>query len=256
MTSKRDLLIDIHTHLMDGGLYTDDSIADPIGAALESMDEEGVDISVVLGIGFDKELDLNNELIRQAVERHPDRFIGFVGVNPHEGKEKNDALIDRAVEEWGFRGIKMHQWLQMFPTNDPIVYPVMERAARHGIPVLFHAGTPPYTTPLLIADLAKRYPEVPVIIAHMGKTTLFYDCLTLLKDVDNLYCDFSGNPLVGVLEWGIKTIGAHKFLYGSDEFGAGPGQGYGIQQIRHMDIPEADKRRILGGNAAKLLKLA
>jgi len=257
MATDKHLLIDVHTHLMDGGLYTEDTNPDPIGYALREMDEAGVDISVLLGIGFGpRDLEDNNRLIKKAVDEHPDRFIGFVGVNPHEGERKVRDTVDRAVESWGFRGIKMHQWLQMFPTNDPIVDPVMERAAHHGIPVLFHSGTPPYTTPVLIADLARRYPEVPVIIAHMGKTTLFYDCLTVLKDIPNLYCDFSGNPLVSVLEWGIRHIGADKFLYGSDEFGAGPGQGYGIAQIRHMDIPEEDKRKILGGNAARLLKLA
>jgi len=252
---NKPLIIDMHTHLMNGGLYTEDTNDDPIRYALSEMDESGVDMSVLLGLGFEHDLDANNLLVKQAVDAYPDRFVGFLGVNPHEGRRAVTDKIDRAIEEWGFRGIKMHQWLQAFPTNDPIVHPVMERAEHYEIPVLFHSGTPAYTTPALIADLAKRYPKVPVIIAHMGKTTLFYDCLTVMREVDNVYCDFSGNPLVGVLEWGIKTLGARKFLYGSDEFGAGPGQGYGIEQIAHMDIPDDDKRLILSGNAARLLKL-
>ncbi|WP_020619868.1 amidohydrolase family protein [Paenibacillus daejeonensis] len=256
MTADKSIVIDIHTHLMDGGLYTDDANDNPVEHALQEMDEAGVDLSVLLGIGFDAEgLADNNRQIREAVDAHPDRFVGFLGVDPHEDPGITCDQIDRAVQEWGFRGLKMHQWLQMFPTNDPIVYPIMERASHYEIPVVFHSGTPPYTTPVLIADLAKRYPRVPVIIGHMGKTTLYYDCLTVMREVDNLYCDFSGNPLVGVLEWGIQNLGAHKFLYGSDEFGAGPGQAYGLEQIRHMMISENQKRQIIGGNAAKLLKL-
>ncbi|XID90200.1 amidohydrolase family protein [Paenibacillaceae bacterium WGS1546] len=252
---NKPLTIDIHTHLMNGGLYTDDSNEDPIRHALCEMDESGVDLSVLLGLGFEHDLDENNRLVKEAVDAYPDRFVGFLGVNPHEGRQRVIDKIDRAVESWGFRGIKLHPWLQMFPSNDPLVHPVMERAAHYEIPVLFHSGTPAYTTPVLIADIAKRYPRVPVILAHMGKTTLFYDCLTVLGEVDNLYCDFSGNPLAGVLEWGIKKLGAGKFLYGSDEFGAGPGQRYGIEQIVHMDLPDEDKRLILGGNAVRLLKL-
>ena len=52
MATDKHLLIDVHTHLMDGGLYTEDTNPDPIGYALREMDEAGVDISVLLGIGF------------------------------------------------------------------------------------------------------------------------------------------------------------------------------------------------------------
>lgn len=247
------LIIDVHTHLLDGGLYTDDRNPDPIATALESMNEAGVDHCVLSGVGFNEDLEANNRLVQQAIRVYPQRFSGFLGVDPHQ--QDVTRAIRKAIEEDGFRGIKMHQWLQSFPTNDPVVFPVMELAAEYQVPVLFHSGTPPFTTPSLIADLAVRFPSVPVIIGHMGKTTLFYDCLAALKRIDNLYCDYSGNPLTAVMEWGIRTIGAHKFLHGSDEFGAGPGLRYGIEQILDMSISNVEKTDILGRNAARLLRL-
>lgn len=54
---------------------------------------------------------------------------------------------------------------------------------------------------------------------------------------------------------GIETVGADHVLFGTDAPPLYPLKERGISLIRELDIPEADKQKILADNARKLLKL-
>ena len=56
---------------------------------IRRMDEDGVDVSVVMGIGWtDIELArAANDYLIEAFEKHPDRLVGLAGVNPAWGAE-------------------------------------------------------------------------------------------------------------------------------------------------------------------------
>ena len=56
------------------------------------------------------------------------------------------------------RGVKLHPWLQGFSAHEPGLDPLCEVAAAAGVPILFHDGTPPFSTPLQLASLARRHP--------------------------------------------------------------------------------------------------
>ncbi|MCH7787159.1 MAG: amidohydrolase family protein, partial [Chloroflexi bacterium] len=86
---------------------------------LEAMDEDGVDTSVVMGIGWTDEglaREVNDYII-DSTRRYPQKLIGFAGVNPAWG--------DRAAREAkrcataGLRGIgELHPDSQFFDLGD------------------------------------------------------------------------------------------------------------------------------------------
>jgi uncharacterized protein len=67
----------------------------------------------------------------------------------------------------GARGIKLHPRAQAFGFGDPTAERIFAMAGDAGVPILVHAGRgmPPMDA---LADLALRFPEVTLVLAHGG----------------------------------------------------------------------------------------
>ncbi len=87
----------------------------------------------------------DNNLVRKAVEKYPDRLLGCYWPNPHE--EDAAGKVKTSLTEWGFKGIKLHPLFQAFLPNDDIVHPIMEEAKQARVPVLIHTGHSPFSLP-------------------------------------------------------------------------------------------------------------
>jgi len=97
----------------------------------------------------------------------------------------------------------------------------------HGIPVLFHQGTTfprraplKYAMPVQLEDVALQYPELRIVIAHMGHPWMD-DTVVLIRKQPHVYADISAlyyrpwqfyNGLMAAQEYGCM----HKLLLGSD----------------------------------------
>ncbi|WP_303639267.1 amidohydrolase family protein [Actinomadura madurae] len=82
---------------------------------------------------------LSNEEIADAAAEHPDVLIPFASIDPAKGRA-GARTLRRLIEERGVRGIKFHPSLQGFAPDDRSAYPLLEVAAEHGVPALFHTG--------------------------------------------------------------------------------------------------------------------
>jgi predicted TIM-barrel fold metal-dependent hydrolase len=259
------MIIDFHTHFGAG--------QGPIENLIRAMDDQGVDISVVSSVvvpGGDNGLAANT-LIHTAVAAHPTRLVGLAGIVPYFADAVD--MLDRYVHEFGFRGLKLHPSMQQFYPSDPCIYPVIEKAIHLDLPVLIHTGAVPipgtrsrYDDPLEVDDLALVYPEAKLVIAHgdpfgpapaiagkhrhvyMDTTTTFARYVRLIPGLGEETLNFMG--LVN------GESGCSKTLFGSD---ANPVKTFRIEEnlapLRSLQIPDDDKDLILGGNAARLLKL-
>lgn len=207
-------IIDFHAHLDDRWLHKPIPDASHMIAA---MDRFGVDQTCVYTMmGFYAETARNNDLLLERARRHPDRLIPFVTVDPKEGPAAVDEL-ERCLEFPEFRGIKFHPWLQAFAPSmlEETMVAILKVAARTDTPVLFHDGTPPYSTTFQIADLARWVPEAKVFLGHAGLSDYVDPAARLLRDVPNLYGCFCGSR-PGDLVHLVETAGADKITFGSD----------------------------------------
>src|SRR5690606_35758885 len=96
-----------------------------------------------------------------------------------------------------------------------------------GLPILFHQGTSPiqeaplrYTHPLVMDDIALRFPELRVVMAHMGHPFV-RETVAVIRKHPHVYADISSIYLRPWLEWEALTFAtewgcAHKLLFGSD----------------------------------------
>lgn len=253
------MVIDFHTHIREGIGRVEDFIA--------GLDTNGIDMAVVSPIvpGSPELGYSTNEFVHAVAQRYPTRIINFACVLPYE--HEAPAQLEHAVRELGARGLKLHPPLQNFSLDDPVIYPTIRKAIELDIPILIHTG-PIYSRtarmrlgdPMAIDDLALTFPEAKLVIGHGNP--LGPDPVIAAKHA-NVYMDTTGvfarltkvipGLAADTLSW---MRSADKLLYGSD---GNPRQieriGFNISAVRDMNASAEDKAKVLGGNAAKLLKL-
>jgi predicted TIM-barrel fold metal-dependent hydrolase len=247
------MIIDDHVHVHEWSFQKGDREFE-VDYVVELMDEWGIDKSIIMDslayIGLDQRT--SNDYTRAAVDAYPDRLIGFANIKPPQGIEACRAEMERTIGEWGFRGIKLHPQVDRYPINDRrLVYPVMELALAHDVPVWVHTGHQPNATPTQMGTLARDFPEAKLIIGHMG-SGMFYDAMVMSQRYRNLYVDISlqGGHAFGAA---CEELGAGKLLYGSDAPYASPGSMKRI--IEESTLSDSDKALVLGCNIARILNL-
>jgi hypothetical protein len=161
-----------------------------------------------------------NDALLDLIGQHPDRIRGYACVNPNY-TEHALAEIARCLGA-GMIGIKLAASRR---ANDPLLDPVGELAARLRVPVLQHIwqhrrkewpGQEASDADEL-AQLARRHPAVPFILAHIGGGGDWQHSLRAVADVDNVFVDLSGSGVDrGMLEACVAAAGSERLLWGCD----------------------------------------
>ncbi|CNF81102.1 amidohydrolase 2 [Mycobacterium tuberculosis] len=147
---------------------------------------------------------LSNEEIAARAAEHSDVLIPFASVDPAKGRA-GARTFRRLIEEHGMRGIKFHPSLQGFAPNDRSAYPLLEVAAEHGVPAVFHtgqtgigAGMPGgggirlgLSNPMLLDDVAVDIPDLTIIMAHPSFPWQD-EALAVATHKPNVHIDLSG----------------------------------------------------------------
>ena len=178
----------------------------------------------LLGLDAPEPLD-PNEATAELVRAYPEKLIGFMSLHPHDPGAL--AALERGVRDLGLRGIKLGANYQNFDPLEDRVLAIYARAQELGLPILFHQGTSPVRNapiklahPLIMDQIAIRYPELRIIMAHMGHPWQI-DTVAVIRKHPHVYADISGlfyrpfsfyECLLKCAEWG----SLHKLLFASD----------------------------------------
>lgn len=232
---------------------------------IDSMDEAGIDLSVVLNAGWvSHELCAKtNDYILESISRYPARLIGFCAIQP-KGGDAAIAELERCAKA-GARGIgELRSDVQGFDLSDnDTMRPVVDAALRHGLIFLTHSSEPvghEYSgkgrvTPDILYTFVAAFPELKVVCAHWGGGLPFYALMPeVAKALTNVYFDTAATVYLykpDIFEQVSGIIGSDKVLFGTDY----PlmHQGRVIAQVQSSRLPEQDKVRIMGANAQRLL---
>ena len=228
-----------------------------------------------------------NDATAALVRSHPDRFAGL-GSLPLDDIEASLAELDRITGELELAGVMIGSNIGGLPVNDGRFEPVWAKIDALRLPVFEHPMFPPHTgkeefemplrigfvfdttaaaARLIYSGVFERYPHFPYILAHTGGALLmvlerldngyrlFPDCRAHISRLPSTYaaqlyydtCSF----FCPALKMAHELVGAEHLLWGSDD----PFLGADTAHVDALPIPAADKARILGGNAARLLKL-
>jgi predicted TIM-barrel fold metal-dependent hydrolase len=159
------------------------------------------------------------------VAAHPDTLIGYLSVDPTQDGWQDE--MRRGHEELGLRGIKLLPMYAGFRPDDERLDPLWRYAERNQLPVLLHTGTTfvsqaplECTLPRHIDTVAMRFPEVRIVLAHLGHP-YEGECVVVIRKHPHVYADISAlhyrpfqlyHSLMLVQEYGMW----HKVLFGSD----------------------------------------
>jgi predicted TIM-barrel fold metal-dependent hydrolase len=232
---------------------------------LASMDEAGIDVSVVLNIGWvSQELCVKtNDYILDSVSRYPTRFVGFCAIQPKAG-EAAIAELERCAKA-GAKGIgELRSDVQGFNLADKTTMkPIVDAVLKHDLIFLTHSSEPvghEYSgkgsiTPDILYSFITAFPNLKLVCAHWGGGLPFYALMPeVAKALDNVFFDTAATVFLykpEIFERVSRIIGSDKILFGTDY----PlmHQNRVIAQVQSSQFPEGDKARILGANAQELL---
>ena len=230
-----------------------------------SMDETGVDLSVVLNIGWaSHELCVEtNDYILNSISRYPDRLIGFCSVQPKAG----DAAIvelERCAKA-GVEGIgEMRSDVQGFDLTDKtMMKPLVDVAVEHNLIFLTHSSEPVghqyigkgSITPDVLYSFILHFPDLKLVCAHWGGGLPFYALMPeVARALSNVFFDTAGTVFLyqpQIFEEVSNIVDSDKILFGTD-YPLVP-QNRIMAQIQSLELTEEVKAKILGGNAQRLL---
>jgi len=198
-------VIDCHTHAGTATTLLSPwtTIADP-AQILRRNKEAGIDKACIFPITHETFEEANIE-IAQIVKRHPGRFIGFAKHDPVNEKGRIRAMLLRECRELGLRGLKLH----VKPTPE-----VLDTVAELGIPIIWHPARV-----ALFEDVAKTYPNIDLIMAHLG-SDLSSDwrehlaAIEMARRYPNIYLDTGAAVLTRYLELAVKSLGRREWFTG------------------------------------------
>jgi GNAT superfamily N-acetyltransferase len=153
----------------------------------------------------------------------------------------------------GARGIKLHPRAQSFGFGNAIAAAIFEVARDAGVPILIHAGRgmPPMEA---LADLALRYPEVPLVLAHAGIADqgMF---ATKLADHPTVVYDTSCFSAVDLIEL-FSRVPAERIVFASDMPYGRPVSGlfHTLRIAAYAGLELAEREAVAGATMTALLE--
>jgi predicted TIM-barrel fold metal-dependent hydrolase len=166
-----------------------------------------------------------NDAVATFVAAHPERLISFMALHPHDAGCMDE--LERCRTDLGMRGIKLGANYQNFDPLEARALAIYDQAQRLGLPIMFHQGTSPVRAapirlsyPLVMDEIAIRYPDLKIIMAHVGHPWQVDTCVVIRKH-PNVYADISANfyrpysfweQMVKATEWNVLD----KLLFGTD----------------------------------------
>ena len=254
-----------HCHVIPEGLVdSSDPQVGTVATLLDIMDELDIDKAVAfapLPI-YVEDPHRANEWLWEQVCNNP-RLEGFMTLNPTDSRS---LAIAEEFAEKGLRGIKTHPPVYHARIDDEAAYPFYELADHLQLPILFHTGVHGWLLdnyrPLLLDRIAHQFPDLQIIVEHMGGWEFLGEALAVVRNNSNCYAgitstldaDWAWYIPDELLRHMISLIGSERVIFGTD-------YPYRQQDDIRADIEAArglcnspeEADNILGANIAALI---
>jgi len=212
----------------------------------------------------------SSDLSKKFAQKHPGRFWVCGAADPKNLTDDVLKKVEADMEDDSIRALKFYVGYQHYYPDDEDCVPLYRLAMKYDIPVIFHTGDCVSTMarlrfshPLNIDELAFRFPELKIVMAHMGNPWI-HDAAEVIYKNENVYGDLSG-LITGLpdeyreeyREWVRKQVqdaiyycGADNMTFGTDYCLASHADA--ISFFSKLRIRKEDMEKIFFRNALKL----
>ncbi len=231
-----------------------------------------------------------NDEISQIVEDYPEKFLGLATVSLRNVEGAVDEL-SRAVTERGLRGVEIFTNVGGKQLDSEEFFPFYEKAIQLDVPILIHPTEPLMSQVmgdygligmvgyifettlailrLILAGVFDRFPQLKIIIPHMGSTIPYLisrvdnqfkinpECRTKISKLPSeyfklVYVDTAQSFYKPAIECALSLLDPAKVLFGTD---------YPFADLNHSidslvkAIPKKFKSAVFEKNAKELFKI-
>jgi hypothetical protein len=182
-------VFDSHTHL---GSARHSGRRQTVDQMVEASDRCGIDRSLLIPFPVVDDYRREHDEIAAAIRAFPDRFAGAACIHPFIGEQEYRDEIRRCAEELGFRALKLQpQYQALNPLNRRGDF-LYESALKHNLALVVHTGAgAPFALPSLYIMVARRFPELPVILGHAGGGIYCAEAIVAASVCPNIYIELS-----------------------------------------------------------------
>ena len=240
-------------HLLETGLTAEQIVAE--------MDRAGIQTLMLSAWHRPGTWIFSNDLIAEMIAEFPDRFVGVAAVNLEKPVEAVREL-DRAVNQLGFKALRVIPWLWNRPPNDKFYFPLYVKCIELDIPFCTQVG---HTGPLMpsetgrpipyLDEVALVFPELKIVAGHIGHPWTD-EMIGVAWKHENVYIDTSAylpRYYPPQLLHYLKTYGQDKVLFGSNFPQLSLEKC--VQQVNELGLADHIKAKFLFQNAQRAFKL-
>lgn len=262
------MVIDMHTHIFPEKIAvktlallsershevpSTNGMTDGLTASAKAA---GIDISVILPV-VTKPSQFES-INRFALQFREGPLYSFGGIHPASETYKEQI---HQLREMGFLGIKLHPDYQDMYFNDIRMKRVIDYASSQGMIIVTHAGNDPlspddiHCTPKMAHEVIREVQPEKLVLAHMGGNALVDEIEEYIIG-ENVYLDTAYVLRKIPEERMIQMCRNHscdKILFATDS--PWSDQKEDVDHLKSMKFTDAEKEKIFGENAAKLLQI-
>lgn len=206
-----------------------------------------------------------------SVDKYPERFIGGAVIHARLWNDETANLLRAWVRDHNVRMIYIHPsfhkyWLPIQTPSEgegsrQLLYPLFEAAREYQLPVYIHTGEPPYSLPATVDFVAGQFPEVTMLIGHLGTQGQVHtlEALLVAQHHPNVYLETSYAQCHMLIE-SVHRLGAGRIIFGSNCPPMEPTQQLMMveESLTYpppvgMNLSYDETRQVLGGNLERLV---
>lgn len=215
-----------------------------------------------------------NDYVYECVRKHPDRFVGICSVDPIRHEHEARRELERCVKDWDMRALKLYPTYDHFDPRDERLYPIYEKCIELDLPVHFHMGYTgtinapmKYQLPYMLDDVGIKFPEMKVVVAHLGFPWVD-ECLALLMKHRHWCADvaywgaFPPEVLIEAMKKFEYMCGFDRLMYGSEN----PWTATFAKTVLNVNkiaeelgirfrIKDEDLKKVMGENACRVYRI-
>lgn len=249
--------IDAHGHLGGSGGYVvgEHSLTGQVPQAIQAMKDIGLSMSIWSGLHalLGSDCVAGNDELERAVGHHvPSGMHGYVSFHPQHAT----CLLER-LDDWFSRpffvGFKILCDYWRIRVDNPCFDPMWQYADQHCLPVLIHTWDGPYNSPRMLDEIAARYPNASLLLAHSGGGDGGRrEAEMVAQKHANIYLEFCGSFHCSIpWESTLAVVGGDRVVFGSDA--VMHSVVWELGRLLSVNVSDDTLAAILGSNMRRIL---